>query len=1052
MALIQLTGLKSSEKIMRMIFCLYLILYISEKFSSSLQRRIPTIGNLKAVSQFAIALTFAYLVVHTGSRVQDQTTSQLTILIPVIVYLLQEYTETTLSSGSSQENENLKNWMNSMYIFVFCALCLAINWYFYDPDKSFPSFLLTGLGISLYLFYTIYANTSANAGNTEKSFVLTKSTLNFPKTLTFFSVMLYFSIMCMKSLCVAAKPEQFNTKLYACAFAIPLIVGSFQIGSFVSDSIWALKRLFVTKLLTIVNLIDKNWTYHDICSEKLNNIVTGIISVQKSISTPGLDELKAWLTVDDPKMLESFGLTGTVPLDLFQELNAYFQIRNNRFDLGQFLGRFYKNTDPSKTSTLIYNNTGIWSCFTLGALTLVYMGTAVWTQKLKISSFLSALATAALVGFLVYLGYTFRTVSHASAARHEIYCEQYDLQGSECNASDYQYQQANFHLVNQINTIKAGSGVVSVNDSEIYDVKYGQNMTQLYNVLKTYPGQLSITDNIDAMVKAFNNLKSIAIETSLQFKSDASSINIYSASPDPVSANLDLTDITLQNLIDILTDARNFMQSLGVSAYVPDPQRAFVLDNAYFSVIQAPDDSNKTILLINFANKGQFFRQNVMDCFRVKQVVEEMIYGFSALGNNVNVTMNPMLLRNLYSSSQFDINANNHPYIDAVKASMRAILVKKLAIDLPAGDDLASFRFAQLTSPRSNWSSIKTFKTNGENEIISNLPSMSSQDVIVVKDFLMHAILPATSSKYDSTINMYLENLLWIVKLELLNDASPIMTDINYVENIVFRNLNIWTAVFVVAFVFCAFHSLKIGFTSDSYFNDYFQSSALGSKPSSAYNSLILLITLISLTLSVSIFTDIYRLEKASLANIVFTDSSFWGGKQSTIPLIISICTLLMFLPMYFPRLDNREHIYLVTFLLICTLCSPIVYTAQNTKKDTVLTARRFNGVAVIVVFALVSFLLITRDSSWLKTNHWNKGGVYLVLGVICLTCVSTPMMFLDLYQPEISKIEFNDKIKTVNNGVYIAICMYALLYIPFFVMMKRKKLFSNPIPTLRDI
>lgn len=1049
-------GLKTSEKVMKLSFGLYLTLYICEKLCFGFRHNSPVLGNLKALTQFAIAFIFTFVMYELGPdiSVQDRTfASNFLIFIPVVVYFLQEYTDTILNSGSLQDNENAKNWMNSMYIAVLFSLCMGLNWFFYDPTKNFTSFIITGLGIALYLFYTLYSNLSANASNTMKGFELSKTALNFPKTLTFFSVALYFTVMCMKNTFSAVKPEKFKTKLYACAFAIPLIAGSFQMGSFVSDSIWALKRLMATKLINILNLIDGSWTYHDICSQKINDIITNVISVRSSVSTPSRNDIEAWLTIDDPKDLNSFGLTDTIPLNIFRELQAYIQARNSNSDLEQFLGKFYRNTDPLKSDKLVYNNTGIWSCFTLGTLTIVYLGSSIWTKKLKVLTLYSGLGVVLLVGFLVYLGYTLRTVSLASAARHEVYCEQYNLKGNDCETSDSQYQQANFKLINQINAIKNGSGPIIIDGVTVYDVAENKNMKQLYNALKTYPGQSALPDYIDTMLSAFNTLKSVAIEVSLQARSDASSIKIYSASSDPVSTKLDLTDISLQDLMDVLVDSRNFMQSLGASMYVPDQTRTFNMDNAYFSISQAPNGNEKQVMIINYAGKGQSFRQNIMDLFRVKGVVEEMIFDFSVLGNNLNITMNPSLLRNLYNSDQLNINANSHPYADAIKYSLKAILTKKLTLDIKIETnprfDLASYKFDQLTSPRSNWTSLKSFKTTNEYDIISNLPFMSTNDAITVKDLLMHAISPVADSRYDSTVGAYLEDLLWVVKLEMLNDSSAIMEEVKYTENTVFKNLNLCTAVFIIIFIFYIFSSLDIGFSSDSYFSDYFQSSALGSKSSHVYNSLILLVTLISLAHSVSIFTDLYRLEKASFANVAVTDPSIWGGKKTTVPLIVSICILLMFTPMYFPRIDNREHVYLVTFLLICTMCSPIIYASNNNKEDTILTARKLNGIAVISVFAAVSLLLITRDSAWLKNSFWSKGGIYLVLGAVCLTCVSTPMMFLDIYHPEISTSEFEDRVKTVNVGVYIAISIYVLLYLLYFVKMKRRKLFANPIPRL---
>jgi hypothetical protein len=39
---------------------------------------------------------------------------------------------------------------------------------------------------------------------------------------------------------------------------------------------------------------------------------------------------------------------------------------------------------------------------------------------------------------------------------------------------------------------------------------------------------------------------------------------------------------------------------------------------------------------------------------------------------------------------------------------------------------------------------------------------------LVVKDLLMHAILPDPSSRYDTLLDAYFGNLLWVSKLELL--------------------------------------------------------------------------------------------------------------------------------------------------------------------------------------------------------------------------------------------------------------------------------------------
>lgn len=1050
MALIQLDGLKTPENAMTLAFVLYLILYVCEKFSSGVQRSTPVLGNLKAVTQFAIALIFAFVVYELGPDItyQDRKLpSQLLIFIPIIVYMLQEYTDTTLTSGSEKSNENAKNWMNSMYIFLLLALCMILNWKFYDSQLGFRSFVMSGLGIGLYFAYTIYANVSANnSGNTLKSFELTDKALNLPKTLTFFATMLYFTVLCMKNVFVSGEAKKFKSKLYACAFAIPMIAGAFLMGSTVSDSIFGIKRLMVTKLLNILKLVDGSWTYHNICTQKLNEIITDIISVKSSINTPNANDVEALLTIDDQSVLDRFDLTDSVPLDLFQKLQTYLQARNRGLDLKRFLG-FYKNTDPLGSGSLIANIPGIWSCMLLGVVVIAYIGMAVFTKNLSFSSFYPLLGIGSLITFLIYLGYTARLISHASSARNEVYCEQYDLKGEDCNNSDSQYQQANFQLINQIGIIQAGTGAVTVDGVDVLDIASGQNMKTLYNTMKNYPGQTAITDSIDTMIAAFNSLKSMAIEINLQAIPDAKSIKMYSAAADPISSDLNITDISLQDLVDVLVDSDGFMQTLGAKAYVPDTSKTFVSGdgNAYFSVSQDPTTKN-SVMMINYAGKGQTFRQHVMDLFRVREIVKEMIYDSANLGNNFAVTMNPQLLRNLYSSGEFDVNATGHPYIDAIKTSFKTILSSKLSLDLTTD------KFAQLTSPRTNWNSMKAFQTSGQHDVISNLPSLTSGDAMTIKDLLMHAIAPKADSQYDSTVDAYLGNLLWVTKLELLNDTSNVMNEVNYVENTMFFGLNVSTGVFVVVFVICLFSSLGLKFSSDSYFSDYFQSAALGSKMSKDHNSLFLLVTLICLIYAVTSFADLYSLEKTSLSNVIFTDTSIWGGKKTTILLVVSICTLLMFVPMYFPSSEKREHIYLVTFLLICMMCSPLVYFLKSgAKNNTILVARKFNSVAVVAVFACVCLLLISKDHPLLKKNSWKKRGIYLTVGMVCLTCVSAPMMYLDIYQPEISSTEFDDRIKKVNIGIYASMGIYAALYLLFFVKMQRKQLFANPIPSLWD-
>ncbi len=1047
MALIQLDGLKTSENVMRLAFVVYLLLYISEKFSAGVQRETPVIGILKVISQFAIAIIFAFVVYELGPNITSQERklpSHLLILAPIIVYVLQEYTDTTLLAGSAKENENARNWVNSLYISFMLALCLVLNWYFYDADRGFNSFLVSGLGIVLYFAYTIYANVSANSGNSLKSFELTEKAMDFPKTLTFFATMLYFTVLSMKNIFVLDNAKKFTSKLYACAFAIPIIAGSYAIGTSISDTIFSNKRLMVTKLLNIIKSIDGGWTYYDICSQQLNTLINNIISAKSSILTPSANDVEAFLNIDDQNVLDRFGLEDTIPLNLFQKLQSYLQTRNGSLDLKRFLG-YYKNTDPLASGSLLFNNTGVWSLLTLGSTAFVYAIAAVKTKHINVLSTYPILGLGALVGILIYLGYTCRLISHSSAARNEVYCEQYGLHGDECDNSNTQFQQANFQLVNQIGTIKAGSGAINVDGIEIHRIANGRNMKTLYNIMRNYPGQTPVTESIDLMMAAYNNLKSMAIEIHLQPIANASSIKIYSAAADPISSKLDVTDISLQDLLDVLVDDNSFMQSLGGYPYVPDTSKTFISGdgNAYFSVTSDPSTKND-VIMINYANKGQTFRQSIMDLFRVREVVKEMIYDFANIDSNLNLTMNPRLLRNLYSSGEWDVNASNSPYIDAMKTSFKAILSSKLSLNL------TSDRFAQLTSPRSDWPTMKAFQTGGQYDVISNLPKLTSEDLLVVKDLLMHAISMDPNSVYDTTVDAYLNELLWVTKLELLNDTSTVMDEVDYVENTLFTRLNITTVVFVVVFGYLLFKALGLSRSSDSYFTDYFQSAALGSKMSVQHNSLYLVVLFICLIYAVANLTDLYSLEKTSLSNVIFTNTSIWGGKKTTIPLVISICVLLMSFPMYFPSSEKREHILFVTFLMICMMCSPLIYFLKGgAKNNAALVARKVNGVAVVVIFAYVSLLLISKDSPWLAKKSWSKTGIYLLAGSICLTCVSAPMMYLDIYQPDISASEFDDRIKKVNIGIYASIGIYAALYLMVYTKMQRKKLFANPIPLL---
>ena len=1046
-------SLTTPQKVLWGVFLLYLASFVIDKTDLTINGRASnisvTFGNLRTVAMWAFAIIFLWYMYSLGpkSPVYEHSVPSGTIIAFIlIIFGLQSFTKLDLKSqGNEKFNEYGKFESNMFWIYFLYIGSLVLNWWFLN--KNGTGLIMSGMSAIIVLIYLTYVSVATRNTKTLNKLYTSESALSVPMIGLFAITILYFAIYSNKAQFLLADQPKITELLKMFLLYLPPVFLAYQMGTCVSDTLQQQKMLVVSKIQNILKMFDTSWVYYDIVNNRSSKIIDSLVSTEgKPLS--GKD-IHGQLIVTTKDELELYDIKASLPLDLWQQMSQYIKAQKNRqFDISDYFNPNKKNTNPSKKSgALAPINVGILMLFITSVMIVLWGAAFYWSKLYKSLSIISWVLALVAIGIIAYAGYLFRNTSQIVDSRNEVYCMQYNMDYATCEAAKPQFEQTTFFLLDRVNSIINGTGVITINNYTLFDgapltndTTGNRNMKSTYTLLSTYPtSQTSISDSVQAFRSAYARLIKYVTEINLKISKTNAGVKIYTGSPETVTGNVLLNSITLKNIYDICTDSDYFAQSIDLSPYSPNTSQTFNTDNEYFGLYADPS-TQIVALYFKYEGKGQQFKDDLKIVLFTKYIFNDLTYAPSV---DCRKTFNPRLALSLYSGN-FDIDNLTATYISHLKTAMKAVLQKNIL------GTINNFQesWTALSSPKAEWSVAKLSMTSTQYDLINSVVTSkaSSQDQVILTDVLMHAIVPRSGVLYDDYIDDYLSKLFWVVKLELTHDSSQVTTDINTLEKTNISRSIILLTLCLGILVIYVWLSMKIQIDSTDYFSDYFKTSIAGSKLGQQHNAMLIVIILTLIIYNLYNNINLYLLENKAVSSMMFSSKPVWGGKITTISLVVSVCSILGFIPLFYRNIADRGSVYFITLILTAMMSSPLVYFFKQKSFQTKIGAyRKFNSVALIAVCCSCFFLIISGkpDNQYAK---YFKYGLYAITVILAAAFVSLPTMFLEATNKNITDDELEGRLEQINLGVVGSLITYLLFYWIYFSWMKKQPLFTNTI------
>lgn len=1042
------------QKVLYGVFALYVFAFAFDKVSTSISGRASQLsvigGSIRTLVFWGYAALFLWTIYQLGpkSEVYRHQTSTLILICLIIMFGLQNYTSLDLKIGGDEKANEYGKWESNMFWVYFLFLgALFINFSLYS--KTGVTLTMSSVAAVIVLIYLTYVSVAVKNTRTLNELYLSEYAFEIPTTALFCLVGTFFAIATTKNLFVLTDQDKINDLIKTFLLFVPAIFIAYQMGTCVSDTRHQQKMLTVTKLQNLSKILDTSWQYHDISEQYISDTIDFLVST--SGSPLSSNDIHTRLMVRSRDDVTNWGFKPELaPLDLWTEIEKYIKGgKYKKFNIGSFLSPNRKNENPTKASLAFSPiNAGILMLFITSLIVIGWSGGVWYTGLYKGLSVVSCILLAVGVGVIAYLGYATRTVSHNIDSRNEVYCLQYNMNPDQCLRARPQFEQTVFFLLDRVTLIKAGTGPVVVNNTNIFganaslsnDPNQNANMRTIYSTLTQYSTGQPIKVTVDAYITAYRNLVTYATEVNIKQIENISSVMIYSGSDDIAFGDTKINSLTLADIYTLLTDDDAFARSSGLNPYLSRGDLPFDTDNEFFGLHPDPQ-TNAVKLFFTYEKRGSDFKDALLTVLKTKHLFRDLVY---AENPDYSTTMNPRRAVILYSGN-FDIMNKAARYLNFLKDFFKS----QLQANFMAGDmsDTSSETWKKLTEKAASWDEFKISITGTQFDLITKITSsdLSVDDKAILSDVLMHAIKPQNTG-YDRVVNDYLNKLFWIAKLESIHDNSQVTKDVAKIESGFMTPAAI--LLLLIAILLCIFVFLKMNLKldTDDHFSDYFKTSVAGSKYSAQHNPLFILIILIILCYNTYNFFNLYKLESRAVGSVLFTNSPMWGGKISVIPLVVSLCSVLMFLPLYYSNFVDRGSVFFVISVVTSALCSPLVYFSNS--HESRLNIRKFNSISLLVVFCLTFFLLISQRGGGIKNSFLRISCFVITIG-IALGFTSIPSILFEVFIPELSDEELQERLKRTNIGVFFALILGFILYFIYFVMMKKTPLFSNKINRL---
>ena len=1034
------------------IFSLYCVLYGVQRFLMAVPS--AALDGLKAFTQWMYAIVFVYLVQSVG-RSEETTVSLLTTALLVVMYYMQAFPADS-DSGDPSDLERIRlTSISNAFVWVVPWIGLLL-YRFSTIDQGTKSTMtwvetMTSFGMPLLISiaFAVYASVDLSAAKSVRRLRAIGSCLTIPTTSVLTGMALSAAVVMsrtelgekgFKSLIGDPKIGKVSSGIMMpfLTLVAPLLVLACMLGSTASDMVHQQKVLVVQKTSALIGALDQTWQYYDIAVQFLSDIIDD----QVSYSTAAMsgNTIYSRLQITQQQTLDTYNIQAALPLNLWSLMEQYVQAKNSKFNMGGYYYAGSRNADPLSTGLYILPfNSGALS-MAVCLILIVTWGYLTFRSKTW-SLNLPTIFTVAISAILAYVMYLCKTLSNTVDDRMTIYCDQYGLTGEQCDASVAGVSAPMATLQGRIGIIQSGEGRVVVNETDLFGTIIGDgtggtqaNMKSLYASLSTYGTGTSVQQTLADFASAFTTLVSMASSVNMMHTTGDATVYVYSPTADPVTSDLNLSQISEGSIVDALLDATGFAASLGLAPLVPQVNTPYVTDstNPYFSVLADPS-TKKPSLFLNSAVKGQDFRVALLKLYSTREALTQMTY---------NPTMSPYYVGVLYSSSNFDVNSGSPRYITMLKQIMTSLVTASANLT-----STSSYQqiLASVLSDTTSWSNVMQHTTNGQYDAVNNVPAVctTTTDRTIISDTLMHAISPRSSVQYDAFISLYLQELFWVTKLEMIHDTPQVSQDVSYIEkNVMGVNSGIMWALSIVAGV-AAYQALKVQILPPEYFENYFKSRVAGSDVSSS-NRLVLMGVFLLCFYTIANFTHLYTIEESVVGSMKFLNKQVWGGRTSIISLIIAMSLGFVSAPMWFSDYGERYSVLLATCVVVATMLTPTVYALSGDDGTSqVRLLRNMNMWGMMIVFTLTLAVVITKDSSLAK-NKSLRYTVYTILVVTALGFTSVPILYIDSTNPNASGDEIDDRLKRTNVGVLVSLGLSAGMAYLYLNKMKALPIYRN--------
>ncbi len=468
-------SLTTEQKILWGLFLLYLTSFTVDKVDLTINGRASktsvAFGSVRTVIMWGFAVVFLWYMYKLGPRsdvYEHSVPSGTIIAFILIIFGLQSFTQLNLkANGDEKFNEYGKFEANMFWIYFLYLGALVLNWWFFN--KNTTALVMSGASAIIILIYLTYVSVATRNAKTLNKLYTCGNALSVPMIALFSIVVLYFAIYSNKAQFLLSDQTKVAELLKMFLLYLPPVFLAYQMGACVSDTLQQQKMLVVSKVQGAIKVLNTSWKYYDITNSRLSKIIDGLVST-KGKPLSGKD-IHGSMMVTSKEELEIYDLADNLPLDLWNKTGDYIKSQKSRqFNISNFFDANRKNTDPLKTSgALAPINVGILMLFITSVLIVAWGGAFYWSQLYKSIGSLSWVFAICSIGLISYAGYILRNTSHIVDSRNEIYCMEYQMDYTACQKAKPQFQQTTFFLLDRVNTIINGTGIVTVNNTPLFN-------------------------------------------------------------------------------------------------------------------------------------------------------------------------------------------------------------------------------------------------------------------------------------------------------------------------------------------------------------------------------------------------------------------------------------------------------------------------------------------------------------------------------------------------------------------------------------------------------